>query len=84
MAISWKNLTQKNLTKKKFKIIFREMFLNFFLCLRPSTSNLESACKNLGGLGPLVWEEIDTAQTVHKGLAKLLYRYGSNHVDVKV
>jgi hypothetical protein len=28
----------------------------------------------LGGLGPLVWEEIENEQTVHKGLAKLLYR----------
>jgi hypothetical protein len=36
---------------------------------------LGHACKNLGGLGPLVYEEIETAQTVHKGLAKLLYRY---------
>jgi hypothetical protein len=27
----------------------------------------------LGGLGPLVWEEIDTEQTVVKCLAKLLY-----------
>jgi hypothetical protein len=28
----------------------------------------------LGGLGPLVWEEIENVQTVHRGLAKLLYR----------
>jgi hypothetical protein len=36
---------------------------------------LEHACENLGGrLGPLVWEEIENEQTVHKGLAKLLYR----------
>jgi hypothetical protein len=27
-----------------------------------------------GGLGLLVWEEIENEQTVHKGLAKLLYR----------
>jgi hypothetical protein len=25
--------------------------------------------------GPLVWEEIENAQTEHKGLAKLLYRF---------
>jgi hypothetical protein len=30
--------------------------------------------KNWGGLGTLVKEEIETAHTVHKGLAKLLYR----------
>jgi hypothetical protein len=41
--------------------------------IRGSTSNLESACKNLGGLGPLVWEEIENEQTVHKGLVKLLF-----------
>jgi hypothetical protein len=35
---------------------------------------LEYACENLGGLGPLVWEKIENEQTVHKGLAKLLYR----------
>jgi hypothetical protein len=39
-----------------------------------STDNLGYACENLGSLGPLVWEEIENAQTVHKGLAKLLYR----------
>jgi hypothetical protein len=27
-----------------------------------------------GGLDPLVWEEIENGQTVHKVLAKLLYR----------
>jgi hypothetical protein len=31
-----------------------------------STSNLEHACEKLGGLGPLVWEEIENVQTVHK------------------
>jgi hypothetical protein len=30
--------------------------------------------RKFGGLGPLVWEEIENEQTVHKGLAKLLYR----------
>jgi hypothetical protein len=29
-----------------------------------SSANLESACKNLGCLGPLVWEEIENGQTV--------------------
>jgi hypothetical protein len=29
---------------------------------------------NFWGLGLLVWEEIENGQTVHKGLAKLLYR----------
>jgi hypothetical protein len=37
-------------------------------------SNLEYACENFWGLGLLVWEEIENGQTVHKGLAKLLYR----------
>jgi hypothetical protein len=60
----------KKVLKKK---ILEKCFPNY-LCLRPSTSNLESACKKFGGLGPLVWEEIDTEQTVVKGLAKLLYK----------
>jgi hypothetical protein len=49
-------------------------FFQIFFGYHGSTSNLEHACENLGGLGPLVWEEIENEQTVHKGLAKLLYR----------
>jgi hypothetical protein len=30
--------------------------------------------QKLGVLAPLVWEEIKNGQTVHKGLAKILYR----------
>jgi hypothetical protein len=44
---------------------------------------LEYACENLGGLGPLVWEEIENEQTVHRGLAKLLYRLTNNIVCVQ-
>jgi hypothetical protein len=49
---------QKNLKKKfekKFDLIFfvKCFFSNFFGNLH-STSNLGSACENLGGLGPLV------------------------------
>jgi hypothetical protein len=44
------------------------------LCLNSYTCNRGSACENFGGLGPLVWEDIENAQTLHKGLAKLLYR----------
>jgi hypothetical protein len=39
-----------------------------------STSNLEHACEILGGLGPLVWEEIENVQTVHKPKLKFIYR----------
>jgi hypothetical protein len=40
-----------------------------------STSNLEHACENLGGLGPPVWEEMgENAQTVHKPKLKFIYR----------
>jgi hypothetical protein len=59
------------------------LFLIFF-GYHGSTSNLEhaceNACENLGGLGPLVWEEIENVQTVHRGLAKLLYRYEVSQV----
>jgi hypothetical protein len=74
----WKKIAKKKLNKKKFhkkKIykIFREFFFQIFFGYHGFTSNLEHACENLGGLGPRVWEEIENEQTVHKGLAKLLY-----------
>jgi hypothetical protein len=64
-----KNLTKK-ISKQNFQKIFREiLFFNFF-GYHGSTSNLDHDCENLGGLGPLVWEEIENGQTVHKGLAR--------------
>jgi hypothetical protein len=56
-----------------------------------STSSLEHACENLGGggLGPLVWEEKENEQTVHKPKLKFIYTRGSalqisaNHVFKK-
>jgi hypothetical protein len=47
----------------------------FFFGYHGSTSNLEHACKNLGGLGTLVREEIENEQTVHKPKLKFIYRY---------
>jgi hypothetical protein len=41
--------------------------------------------QKFGGLSPLVWEEVDSEQTVVKDLAKLLYRFAScsdNHYFV--
>jgi hypothetical protein len=49
-------------------------FFQFFLGYHGSTSNLEHACENLVGLGPLVWEEIENEQTVHKPKLKFIYR----------
>jgi hypothetical protein len=60
--------------KKKIQKIFREILFSNFFGYHGSTFNLEYACENLGGLGQLVWEKIENVQTVHKGLAKLLYR----------
>jgi hypothetical protein len=51
-----------------------KFFFPNFLGYHGSTSNLEHACENLGGLGPLVWEEIENAQTVHKPKLKFIYR----------
>jgi hypothetical protein len=74
----WKKIAKKKLNKKKFHkkkfTNFPWFFFHIFFGYHGSTSNLEHACKNLGGLDPLVWEEIENEQTVHKGLAKLLYR----------
>jgi hypothetical protein len=47
----------------KFSVNF---FFFFFFGYHGFTSNLEHACENLGGLGPLVWEEIENEQTGHK------------------
>jgi hypothetical protein len=45
---------------------------------------LEHACENWGELGPLVWEEIVNKQTVHKGLAKLFYRFKKKNRKISV
>jgi hypothetical protein len=58
-----------------------KFFFQIFFGYHGSTSNLEHACENLGGLGPLVWEEIENEQTVHKGLAKLLYRFDTLNIS---
>jgi hypothetical protein len=55
---------------------FSVKFFNFFFGYHGFTSDLEYVIEKFGGgLGPLVWEEIENEQTVHKGLAKLLYRF---------
>jgi hypothetical protein len=71
-----KNISPKKISQKNFtKFFVNNFFFKHFFGYSGSTANLGYACKNLGGLGPLVWEEIEFAQTVHKGLAKLLYRF---------
>jgi hypothetical protein len=56
-AFSLKN--QKKKSEKKFQKIFREILFQIFFAFHGSTSNLEHACEIFGGLGPLVWEEIE-------------------------
>jgi hypothetical protein len=60
---------QKKISKKKIQKIFRELKK---IGYRGFTANLGYACENLGGLGPLVWEEMDPAQTVHKPKLKFI------------
>jgi hypothetical protein len=79
-----KKIKQKKIYKKFFYKIFREFFFQIFFGYHGSTSNLEHACENLGGLGPLVWEEIENEQTVHKGLTKLLYRLADSSATLRV
>jgi hypothetical protein len=66
----------KKFQKKIPNIFFQKKNpkLQKLLCLNSYAYNGGSACEKLGGLGTLVKEEIENAQTVHKGLAKLLYR----------
>jgi uncharacterized protein Usg len=59
-----------------------KFFFQIFFGYRCSAANLGFSCKYLGGLGPLVKEEIETAQTIHKSLAKLLYRFTWAWVEV--
>jgi hypothetical protein len=67
----------KKKSEKKFQKNFREFFFQFFFGYHGFTSNLEQACEYLGGLGPLVWEEIENGQTVHKPKLKFKYRWGT-------
>jgi hypothetical protein len=68
---SQKKISQKKFHKKKFHKVSVTFFVHIFFGYHGSTSNLEHASENLGGLGPLVWEEIENKQTVHKGLATM-------------
>jgi hypothetical protein len=45
--------------------------------LKPVHSQFEVGKRKFGVLGPLVWEEIDIEQTVHKPKLKFIYRYVS-------
>jgi hypothetical protein len=57
-----KNNRQKKFHQKKIQKKFQKNFSDFFFGYRGFTANLGYACKNLVCLGPLVWEEIDSAQ----------------------
>jgi hypothetical protein len=70
--------TLRYATLRSATLFLRKFSVNFFLIFfgyRGSTANLGHACKNLGGLGLLVWEEIDPAQTVVNPKLKLIYRF---------
>jgi hypothetical protein len=61
---------QKKIPKKNFPNFYVIFFFKFFMAnivSRPLWSM--PAKKKIGGLGPLVWEEIENEQTVHRGLA---------------
>jgi hypothetical protein len=72
--IKFKKKFQKKISQKISENFLWNFCFQIFLGYHGSTSNLEHACKNLGGLGPLVWEEIENAQTVHKPKLKFMYR----------
>jgi hypothetical protein len=69
-------MSKKNFKKKFQKKISKKNSQNqkTFMPKLLKACNRGSACEKLGGLCLLVWEEIENAQTVVKGLAKLLYR----------
>jgi hypothetical protein len=80
--ISPKKILPKKILQKKFQTIFREFFFQFFLAILVPQLIWDSLRK-FGGLGTLVWEEIENAQTVHKGLAKLFERSGGGNCFAK-
>jgi hypothetical protein len=43
--------------------------------LAASDFKFQSACKSLGGLGPLIWEEIENEQTVLNPKLKFIHIY---------
>jgi hypothetical protein len=57
---------EKKIAKKNFRKFSVKFFFLIFFGYPGSTANLGYACEHLGGLGTLVWEEIENAQTVHK------------------
>jgi hypothetical protein len=67
---------KKKFTKKNFtKFFVNNFFSKLFLAILVPQPIWDMPAKFWGSRpGPLVWEEIENAQTVHKGLAKLLYR----------
>jgi hypothetical protein len=79
-AFSWKNVVKKIAKNNFIKNNFKKNNLIFF-GYRGSTANLGCPyenlgcpCENLGCLGPLVLEEIENGQTVHKPKLKFIYR----------
>jgi hypothetical protein len=68
------NFQKKNF-KKKFQNKFQKKISKTFSKkkFKKIMPKLLPDCEKLGGLDTLVKEEIENAQTVHKGLAKLLY-----------
>jgi hypothetical protein len=67
-------ISYKNVTKKKFRKFSVEFFFKFFMAICVPQPIWGMPAKIWGGLGPLVWEKIDPAQTVYKPKLKFLYR----------
>jgi hypothetical protein len=73
-------LLRSAFSRKKIQNKFPKFLLNIiskkniYICLNSYACNRGSACEKLGGLGPLVLEEIENAQTVHKPKLKFIYR----------
>jgi hypothetical protein len=72
-----KKISKKNFQKKfpkKYMKVFRDSFFHFFWLSTFRSQFGGYDLIYLGGLGPLVWEEIENAQTVHKPKLKFIYR----------
>jgi hypothetical protein len=52
---NFKKKFQKKISKKNFKKKISKNVREVFLGYLSSAANLSYACKNVGGLGPLVW-----------------------------
>jgi hypothetical protein len=72
-------ISRKKNSNKKFQKFSVNFFFQFLFGYRGSAANLGYACKKFWG--PIVWEEIETAQTVVNPKVKFMQKFGCSRPD---